>query len=93
MAVGAMKPPVGRLVPMSHSPKLNFDRLVAHIMLDLNLLHWFAVHGQRQEILDVIATLRARPEDHAVLDLIEHHISHDCGQAAPSRASRRGRSD
>jgi hypothetical protein len=61
---------------MSRDPKLNLDRLVAQVVLDLNLLHWFATKGERrQEILDIIARLRERPEDRAALDLIGRFIA------------------
>ena len=61
---------------MSRDPKLNLDKLVAQVVLDLNLLHWFATKGERrQEILDIIARLRERPEDRAALDLIGRFIA------------------
>jgi hypothetical protein len=59
---------------VSPSPRLNLDRLVAQVVLDLNLLRWFAGHGRREEVLEIIARLRATPEDRAALDLIERHL-------------------
>jgi hypothetical protein len=59
---------------MSRPSRLKLDKLVGQIVLDLNLAKWFATHGRRQEILDIITLLRVRTEDRPALDAIERFI-------------------
>jgi hypothetical protein len=60
---------------MSTPPRINLDKLLARIVLDINLLHWFATTGGRRgAVLSAIALARRRGEQ-PVLDFLERHIT------------------
>jgi len=61
-----------------NTPIVNLDRLVSRIVLDVNLLRWFAVRGDmREAVLNSIALIRQRnePGEQAILDFLERHVS------------------
>ena len=61
-----------------NTPIVNLDRLVSRIVLDVNLLRWFAVRGDmREAVLNSIALNRQRnePGEQAILDFLERHVS------------------
>jgi len=54
--------------------RVNLDKLVRRICLDIALLKWFATTGGRKvAALSAIGLARA-DSDHAVLDFLERHI-------------------
>lgn len=57
------------------SRQLNLDMLVARVVLDLNLIRWFATHDRRQDILEIVVRFRGKPEDRPALDAIERFIA------------------
>jgi hypothetical protein len=59
---------------MTNHRYVDFEKAVRRIMLDIDLLHWFATHGGRQDtVLGAIAFIRAT-EDHPVLTFLAEHI-------------------
>jgi hypothetical protein len=62
---------------MTRPPKVNLEKLVRRIVLDVDLLHWFATNSGRR--LAVLATIhQARTSGaHPALDFLEQHC---CGQ-------------
>jgi hypothetical protein len=60
---------------MNKDPRINFDRLVASILLDCSLLRWFADNGRREDALiaiDIQRSLVKHPEGQ-VLDFLVRH--------------------
>jgi hypothetical protein len=62
---------------MIGAPRIDLNRLVGQIVLDVALLRWFAEHDRRVAALSAIAVTRAAKGEHAVLDFLERH----CGGA------------
>ena len=59
---------------MSSPGHMDFEKHVRGILLDIDLLHWFATHGGRRDaVLGAIAFIRAA-EDHPVLAFLAQHI-------------------
>ena len=63
---------------MTTPPRLDLNKLVAQIVLDVALIKWFADNGRRIAALSAIAVTRAAKGPHAVLDFLERH----CGGLA-----------
>jgi hypothetical protein len=59
-------------------PRLDLNRLVGQIVLDVALLRWFSDNGRRVAALSAIAVTRDSKGEHAVLDFLERH----CGGAS-----------
>jgi hypothetical protein len=62
---------------MTTPPRLDLNKLVAQIVLDVALLKWFSDNGRHIFALSAIAVTRDRKGPHAVLDFLERH----CGGA------------
>jgi len=63
--------------PISSPSHIDFEQLARRIMLDVELLHWFATYGGRRDaVLGAIAFIRAT-EDHPVLAFLAQHIGGD----------------
>ena len=63
---------------MTSTPRINLDKLVARIVLDVNLLHWFASHGgRRQSALASIALARQKNDLHErpILDFLQRVVA------------------
>jgi hypothetical protein len=58
-------------------PRLSFTRIVRQILLDVDLLTFFAERRRLPEVLAAIASTRARSGDHPALDFLEQHIGAD----------------
>jgi hypothetical protein len=56
---------------MISTPRIDLNRLVAQIVLDVALLHWFANNDRRVAALSAIAETRAAKGEHAVLNFLE----------------------
>ena len=70
-----MRPLVELPEPQTGSTRINLDKLVRQIVLDISLLKWFATRGGRQvAALSAIALQRA-DGDPAILDFLEHHCA------------------
>jgi hypothetical protein len=60
---------------MTSIPRINLNRLVAQIVLDVDLLHWFATHDRRIAALSAIAETRTARGEHVILDFLERHVA------------------
>jgi hypothetical protein len=63
---------------MISTPRIDLNKLVGQIVLDVALLKWFADNDRRVAALSAIAVTRAAKGPHAVLDFLERH----CGGAS-----------
>jgi hypothetical protein len=63
---------------MIGTPRMDLNRLVGQIVLDVALIKWFSDNGRRVAALSAIATVRIAKGEHAVLDFLERH----CGGAS-----------
>jgi hypothetical protein len=62
---------------MSPAPRVDLDKLVRRIVLEVSLLKWFATHGQRQDgALSAIELARrgAYEAEQATLDFLEQVV-------------------
>jgi hypothetical protein len=56
---------------MISTPRIDLNKLVAQIVLDVDLLHWFANRDHRIAVLSAIAFTRTAKGEHVVLDFLE----------------------
>ena len=70
-----MHPLVELPEPQTSSTRVNLDKLVRWIVLDITLLKWFATHGGRKDAALSAIDLARADGDQAVLDFLEHHIN------------------
>jgi hypothetical protein len=54
-------------------PRINLDKLVARIELDINSLHWFAAHGRVAVLAAIDLARTATGAPHPLLDFLERH--------------------
>jgi hypothetical protein len=59
---------------MTSIPRLDLNKLVAQIVLDVALLKWFSDNDRRVAALSAIAVTRAAKGPHPVLDFLERHV-------------------
>jgi hypothetical protein len=62
---------------------IDFDKLVRRIVLDVNLLRWFAVSGRGLAAIAAIVAARTETttkEEARVLDFLERHVIGDTPQ-------------
>jgi hypothetical protein len=69
---------------MTTTPRMDLNRLVAQIVLDVALLHWFANHDRRVAALSAIAETRRAKGPHAVLDFLTPKVA-GSSPVAPAR--------
>jgi hypothetical protein len=53
--------------------RIDLNKLVGQIVLDVALLIWFANHDRRVAALSAIAVTRDSKGEHAILDFLEQH--------------------
>jgi hypothetical protein len=58
---------------MIGTPRIDLNKLVGQIVLDVTLLIWFANHDRRVATLSAIAVTTTAKGEHAVLDFLEQH--------------------
>jgi hypothetical protein len=57
------------------TPRINLDKLVRSIVLDISLLKWFATSGGRRLAAISAISLQRTDGDPAVLDFLELHCA------------------
>jgi hypothetical protein len=71
---------------MTRRPKINFDRHIRTLLLDVALLKWFVRHDRREDVMLSIALARneAKHDDELmVLDFLERHCGGSSSEHAP----------
>ena len=56
-------------------PRINLDKLVRRIVLDIALLKWFATNGGRKAAAQSAINLARADGDPSVLDFLERHVT------------------